>query len=60
MTCRRCKGLMVAEWYAELLVEAYLMRCVNCGALTDSTIEQNQGGGAREKRPVVAASSGGR
>ena len=56
MKCHRCEGLMVPEWCADLLVETYLMRCVNCGAITDPTIEQNQGSVAKQKRPVLAAS----
>ncbi len=51
---------MVPEWCSELLVEAYIMRCVNCGALTDPTIERNQGSVPQEKRRVLALSSGGR
>ena len=60
MPCRRSKGLMVPEWCSARLVEAYIMRCVNCGALTDPTIERNQGSVPQEKRRVLALSSGGR
>lgn len=42
MTCRRCKGMMVREWCTELYT-AYVMKCVNCGAVVDALILRNQG-----------------
>lgn len=56
MTCRRCKGLMVPEWCSELFIEAYVIRCVNCGAIVDPTIERNQRISTAERRPALAAS----
>ena len=40
--CRKCKGLMVAEWLSDALDEAYVSKCVNCGAVTDPMIEANR------------------
>lgn len=56
MECRRCKGLMVPEWCSELFIEAYVMRCLNCGAILDPTIERNQGVLGQQRRPVLVAS----
>ncbi len=42
MKCKRCLGFMVPEWCSELFIEAYVMRCVNCGAIVDPTISKNQ------------------
>lgn len=44
MTCRKCKGLMVTEWVCEFLQEnAYVWRCVNCGAIVDPAIRKDRG-----------------
>jgi len=40
--CRKCKGLMVEEWLSDALDEAYVSKCVNCGAVTDAMIEANR------------------
>jgi len=42
MECRKCSGLMVEEFVSDLLEEAYVWHCLNCGAITDATIERNQ------------------
>jgi hypothetical protein len=41
MECRKCCGLMIEEWMADALDEAYVWRCVNCGAMMDQMIERN-------------------
>jgi len=41
MECRKCCGLMIEEWVADALDEAYVWRCVNCGAMMDHMIERN-------------------
>jgi uncharacterized Zn finger protein len=41
MECRKCCGLMIEEWMADELDEAYVWRCVNCGAMMDQTIQRN-------------------
>ena len=47
MTCRRCRGLMVADHfldmaggYGEMWVQS--LRCVNCGTVDDAVIEQHR------------------
>ncbi len=55
MECRRCEGLMVEEWCCELEVEGYWLRCVNCGAILDRTIQRNQGVIPTFKRPATVA-----
>ena len=42
MQCRKCHGLLVKQWLADELDEAYAWRCLNCGALTDALIERNR------------------
>jgi hypothetical protein len=32
---------MIEEWVADALDEAYVWRCVNCGAMMDHMIERN-------------------
>jgi uncharacterized Zn finger protein len=41
MECRKCRGLMIEEWLADELDEAYVWRCVNCGSVMDRMIERN-------------------
>jgi len=48
MECRKCHGLMVEEWLTDELDEAYVWRCVNCGACVDHTIERNRSRGSAE------------
>ncbi len=54
--CRRCQGFLVQEWCSELFIEAYYMRCVNCGAIMDPTIERNKRLSTMDRRTAVAAS----
>jgi hydroxymethylpyrimidine/phosphomethylpyrimidine kinase len=51
MSCRRCNGMMVREWCMELYA-AYVMKCINCGAVVDPIIISNQGL-AQKLAPVV-------
>jgi DNA-directed RNA polymerase subunit M/transcription elongation factor TFIIS len=41
-SCRRCNGLMVLERVTDQILTTELWRCVNCGALVDHVIQQNQ------------------
>ena len=42
MQCRKCNGLVVSEWLADELDEAYVWRCLNCGLVIDEIISRNQ------------------
>jgi hypothetical protein len=42
MECRRCKGLMVQDWVCDLMDEAPVFRCVNCGAIVFLTLPRSQ------------------
>ncbi|MGH7255063.1 MAG: hypothetical protein ACREI3_04730, partial [Nitrospirales bacterium] len=44
MECRKCQGLMVEEWCADDLDDAFIWKCVNCGAMVDPIILRNRGG----------------
>ncbi len=56
MTCRRCRGLMVEEWCSELFSwEDYVWKCLNCGAVVDAVINQNQGLTPPERRVAVGS-----
>ena len=41
MECRKCRGLMIEEWLADELDEAYVWRCVNCGSVMDGMIARH-------------------
>lgn len=41
MECRKCRGLMIEEWLADELDEAYVWRCVNCGSVMDQMIARH-------------------
>ena len=55
MECHRCNGFMVEEWCTDLLDEAFVWRCVNCGAMVDGVIERNNNRPLAAKRPELAA-----
>ena len=60
MTCSRCRGLMVEGHFRDFdsaygRMRRTSWRCVNCGRVHDSTIEQNRL--ARQKK-VLALPSG--
>ncbi|MBX3304940.1 MAG: hypothetical protein KF751_02695 [Nitrospira sp.] len=69
MTCQRCAGLMVSEWFYDLqgtsgdfCVEGY--RCLVCGNLVDATILQhkrrdNRRGVTEAVDPLSAVMAGG-
>lgn len=42
MTCKKCKGLMIAESRPEYSTEGTVLRCINCGLVLDPLIEQNR------------------
>jgi hypothetical protein len=42
MTCKKCKGLMVAESRPEYSTGGPVLRCINCGLVLDPLIEQNR------------------
>jgi hypothetical protein len=42
MTCQKCKGLMIAESRPDYSTEGTVLRCINCGLVLDSLIEQNR------------------
>jgi hypothetical protein len=42
MTCKKCKGLMIAESRPEYSNEGTVLRCINCGLVLDPLIEQNR------------------
>jgi hypothetical protein len=46
--CEKCKGLMVRELLSDYFFIIYAWKCINCGAIVDSTIVNNQ-----KKRPAV-------
>ncbi len=56
MTCLRCEGLMVSDWYYDLLETGEInfvgWRCLNCGAVVDPVIVAN-----REYQPDVRVQS---
>ena len=47
MQCRKCKGLMVRERFSDYFLIVHAWKCINCGAIVDSTITHNQ-----KKRPA--------
>jgi len=48
MQCEKCKGLMVRERFSDYFLVVHAWKCINCGAIVDSTITHNQ-----KKRPSV-------
>lgn len=60
MTCVRCLGLMIKDQFLDLespygQMWATSLRCVNCGHVHDSVIEQNRP--ARQEKGVARLSS---
>jgi uncharacterized Zn finger protein len=47
MTCPKCAGLMIREQFSDYFLVCYSWKCVNCGAVVDTTIAKNQ-----QKPPV--------
>ena len=51
MRCHKCKGLMVTEWLSEFLQkDAFIWKCVNCGAIVDPTIRRAQSAGLNGRK----------
>ncbi len=42
MECPKCKGLMYIERLSDFFVAFHVWKCINCGALIDKTILDNQ------------------
>lgn len=66
MTCTRCRGLMVIDSFIDLEETGHLWmeawRCMNCGCIADSVVEQNRrlqaaGHDGLKRRPQTAAVS---
>ena len=58
MECLKCQGLMIDEYLADGVSNINEWRCVNCGAILDAVIAQNQqGGGQAEALPPAAVMS---
>jgi hypothetical protein len=55
MNCTKCQGLMVEESLNDGFVRMNGWRCVNCGALFDSVIGDNQGRHRRKRIPSDAS-----
>ncbi len=59
-TCARCGGLMVTDFYMDLMfcigeTEFAAKRCVQCGEIVDSVILRNRG---TKQEPVTTLSAG--
>ena len=55
MTCRKCKGLMIAESRPEYSTGGTVLRCINCGLVLDPLIEQNRLARIRSTPPTLRA-----
>ena len=42
MKCTKCGGLMVSQRFVDHFITFYGWSCLNCGRITDKTIEQNR------------------
>jgi len=42
MSCRRCQGFLVKDWVSDKFEDAWVWRCVNCGAITFLTERRPQ------------------
>ena len=42
MTCKKCKGLMIAESRPDYSTDGTVLRCINCGLVLDPLIDQNR------------------
>lgn len=42
MECRKCRGLMVQEWWADYFEDQLAWRCLNCGSVLDRLILRNR------------------
>ncbi len=55
MKCPKCKGLMYTERFSDFYIVFDVWKCVNCGALIDRTILENQKGPSRLRAPMKAS-----
>jgi hypothetical protein len=55
MTCKKCKGLMIAESRPEYSTGGTVLRCINCGLVLDPLIEQNRLVRIRSTPPTLRA-----
>ena len=55
MTCKKCKGLMIAESQPGYSAEGTILRCINCGLVLDPLIEQNRLARTRTVRTTLHA-----
>jgi hypothetical protein len=42
MDCPKCNGLMVTERFSDYFLSCVAWKCLNCGAVVDPTIMENQ------------------
>src|SRR5437870_13771218 len=54
MECAKCQGLMIEESFSDGAGYIHEWRCVNCGAILDAVIAQNQMRRSSACRPAVA------
>jgi hypothetical protein len=54
MECPKCQGLMITESLADGISNIKEWRCVNCGAILDAVIAQNQLRTSPRRRPSEA------
>ena len=57
MRCPKCEGLMYLERLSDFFIVFHAWKCINCGALMDRTILNNQKKSAPFLEPVAAATS---
>src|SRR5207245_4205274 len=54
MECAKCQGLMIEESFADGAGSIHEWRCINCGAILDAVIAQNQLRRSSRCRPALA------
>lgn len=55
MKCPKCSGLMYIERLSDFFVVFHVWKCINCGALIDKTILNNQKKNLEVLEPVETA-----
>ncbi|MBI3802835.1 MAG: hypothetical protein HY282_03645 [Nitrospirae bacterium] len=58
MKCPKCDGLMYLERLSDFFIVFHAWKCINCGALMDKTIIDNQKKSAPFLEPVATAADG--
>lgn len=56
MECPKCNGLMYVERLSDFFVVFHVWKCINCGALIDKTIIDNQRKNLPTAEPVETVS----